>query len=92
MEKTDTKNISSNKVPIGRMEDSSNYFTRLHISETGNMIYEKQDTQQLETGHGCEETQKEFIRSDSESVVANGAELAWEKETKLTLPRVTTLK
>ncbi|GFW93843.1 hypothetical protein TNCV_4221241 [Trichonephila clavipes] len=39
---------------------------------------------QLETGPGCEETQKESIRSGPESVVANGAVLAREKETKLT--------
>ncbi|GFW34903.1 hypothetical protein TNCV_978411 [Trichonephila clavipes] len=46
----------------------------------------KQGTQQFETGSGCEETQKESIRSGPEFVVANGVMLAREKETKLTSP------
>ncbi|GFW49501.1 hypothetical protein TNCV_2842821 [Trichonephila clavipes] len=46
----------------------------------------KQGTQQLETAPGFEETLKESIRSGPEFVVANGAMLAREKETKLTPP------
>ncbi|PRD20413.1 UNVERIFIED_CONTAM: hypothetical protein NCL1_54704 [Trichonephila clavipes] len=35
-------------------------------------LRKKQGTQKLETGPGCEETQKESIRTSPESVVANG--------------------